>query len=92
MARIFNIHPNGVPDSGIWLLHGWRHVKLPPSRRKLCVHHSTMHQFTVSLHSKQTITTDISIILMTNYYDTESQLMLFLSMGTKHTDTLSEQV
>ena len=23
-----------------------------PSRRKFCVHHSTMHQFTVSLHSK----------------------------------------
>ena len=26
-------------------------MKLLPSRRKFCVHHSTMHQFTVSLHS-----------------------------------------
>jgi len=29
--------------------HGWCHVKLLPFRRKFCVHHATMHQFTVSL-------------------------------------------
>ena len=28
------------------------HVKLLPSRRKFCVHHTTMHQFTVSRHAK----------------------------------------
>ena len=26
------------------------HMKLLPSQHKLCVHHTTMHQFTVSLH------------------------------------------
>ena len=39
-------------DSAIWLLHCWCHMKLLPSRRKLCVHHTTVHQFTVSPHSK----------------------------------------
>ena len=37
VARIFNLHQSGVLHSGIWLLHGWCHVKLPPSRRKFCV-------------------------------------------------------
>ena len=36
----------------IWLLRGWCHVKLLPSRRTFCVHYTTRHQFTVSLHSK----------------------------------------
>ena len=33
-------------------LHGWCHVKLLLSRRSFCVHHITMHQITVSFHSK----------------------------------------
>ena len=41
-----------VNYSAVWLLHGWCHVKLPPSRRTFCVHHTTTHQFTMSLHSK----------------------------------------
>ena len=36
----------------IWLLQGWCHVKLLPSRRKFCVHLTAIHQFTVSPHSK----------------------------------------
>ena len=36
-------------DSLIYLQPLWCHVKLLPSRRKFCVHHTTMHQFTVSL-------------------------------------------
>ena len=36
--------------SAVWLLRGWCHVKLLPSRRTFCVRHTTMHQFTVSLH------------------------------------------
>jgi len=39
-------------DSGIWLLHGWCHVKLLPSQHKFCVHHTIMHKFIVLLHSK----------------------------------------
>ena len=35
--------------SAIW--HGWCQIKLLPSRRTLCVPHTTMHQFTMSLHS-----------------------------------------
>ena len=38
-------------DSATWLLHGWCHVQRLPSWCKLCAHHTTMHQFTVSLHS-----------------------------------------
>ena len=26
--------------------HGWCHMKLPPSRHKFCVHHTTMHHVT----------------------------------------------
>ena len=45
--------------SAVWLLHGWCHVKLLPSRRTFCVHHTTMHQFTVSLHSKTNTTVHV---------------------------------
>ena len=38
--------------SAFWLLHGWCHVKLLPFQCMFCVHHTTMHQFTVSLHSQ----------------------------------------
>ena len=38
--------------STTWLLHGWCQVKGLPSRRMFCVHHITMHQFTVSFHLK----------------------------------------
>ena len=47
-----NNHRTGGTDSTTWLLHGWCQVKLLPSRRVFCVHHTTMHQFMVSLHSK----------------------------------------
>ena len=43
---------NWCTDSSIWLLNGWCHVKLPLSRRTFCLHHTTMHQFTESFHSK----------------------------------------
>ena len=45
-----NIHWSGY--SALWLLHGWCHVKPLPSRGTFCVHHTVMHQFTVSLYSK----------------------------------------
>ena len=38
--------------SAIWLLHGWYHLKLLQHQCMFCVHHTTMHQFTVSLYSK----------------------------------------
>ena len=38
--------------SAVWLLHGWCHVKLLPCWCKVYVHHTAMHQFTVSLYSK----------------------------------------
>ena len=47
MQCILNIYPSGC--STVWLLHGWFHVKLLLSRHKFCVHHTTMHQITVSL-------------------------------------------
>ena len=37
-----NIHRSGVLKC--W--HGWCHIKLQPSRRKFCVHHTTMHHVT----------------------------------------------
>ena len=45
-----NIHRSR--NSSIWLLYGWCRVKLLPSRRMFCVHHTTMHQFTASTYSK----------------------------------------
>ena len=48
--RLLNIHKSG--HSAVWLLYGWCHMKLLPSQRKFCVHHSTMHQFIVSLYLK----------------------------------------
>ena len=44
--------PKWCTDSTLWLLHGWCHVKLLQSGHKFCVHHSGMHPFTVSLHSR----------------------------------------
>ena len=38
--------------SAVWLLHGWCQVKLLPSQHKFCVHHTTIHKFTVSLYLK----------------------------------------
>ena len=35
--------PTEVVYSVIWLLHGWCQVKLLPSRRTFCVHHTTTH-------------------------------------------------
>ncbi len=42
IARFLNIHRSGVLKR--W--HGWCHMKLQPSRRKFCVHHTTMHHVT----------------------------------------------
>ena len=41
---VLNIHQSGY--STVWLFYGWCHVKL--SQCRFCVHHATMHQFTVS--------------------------------------------
>ena len=42
--------PKWCTYNAVWLLHGWCHVKLLPSRRTFCVHHTTVHQFTLSYH------------------------------------------
>ena len=42
IARVLNIHRSGVLKR--W--HGWCHMKLQPSWRKFCVHHTTMHHVT----------------------------------------------
>ena len=42
IARFLNIHRRGVLKR--W--HGWCHMKLQPSRRKFCVHHTTLHHVT----------------------------------------------
>ena len=43
---------SNIDRNDVLLLHGWCHVKLLLSRRKFCVHCTTMHQFIVLLHSK----------------------------------------
>ena len=42
LLLFLNIHRSGV----LKLWHGWCHMKLQPSRRKFCVHHTTMHHVT----------------------------------------------
>ena len=37
--------------SAVQLLTCWCHLKVLPSRRTFCVHHTSIHQFTVSLYS-----------------------------------------
>ena len=37
----------------VWLLHDRYHVKLLPSWSTFCIHYTTMHQYTVSFHSKR---------------------------------------
>ena len=50
---ILNIH---LPSySTVWLLHGWCHLKLLPSRCKFCARHRTMHQFPMSPYLKSHI-------------------------------------
>ena len=48
--RVLNVQRIGC--SALWLIHGWRHVKLLPSRRKFSVHHTILRQFTVTPYSK----------------------------------------
>ena len=48
----FEYPPKWYTGSAIWLLPGWCHVKLLSSWCTFRVHHITMHQFTVSPHSK----------------------------------------
>ena len=48
--HVLNIHRSGY--SPVWLLHGWCHMKMLPSRRKFSVHHTIMHQFIVPLYLK----------------------------------------
>ena len=48
--HFLNSHQTGC--SVVYLLYGWCHEKLLPSRRKSSVHHTTMQQFTVSLYWK----------------------------------------
>ena len=55
-SACFYIHLSGVPTALlILLLRGWCHVKLLPLRCTFCVHHTTMHAFTVSLSSRRAI-------------------------------------
>ena len=51
-AFFFKYPPKWCTYGAVLLLHGCCHVKLLQSRRMFCVHHATMHQFTVSLYSK----------------------------------------
>ena len=54
-TAFLNTHWSGVLTLGysvIWLLQGWCHVKLLSSRCTFSVHHTTMHQFSVSLHAR----------------------------------------
>ena len=48
-TAFWNIHRSSVLTASVWLLHGWSHLKLLPSRRMFCVHIKTMHQFTVHI-------------------------------------------
>ena len=44
IARFFFLISTEVVYLQRW--HGWCHMKLQPSRRKFCVHHTTMHHVT----------------------------------------------
>ena len=46
----FEYSPKWCTCSAVWLLHGWCHVKLLMSRRKLCVHHSSLHCHFIRSH------------------------------------------
>ena len=50
ICTLLHIHQSGY--SAVWLLQGWCHIKLLPSQHAFCVHHTTVHQFTVSLYLK----------------------------------------
>ena len=61
-VRIFNIHGSGVLIALFGCCRRWCHVKLLPSRRRFCVHHSTIHQaiafFVAGCTSKRWLTTN----------------------------------
>ena len=48
----FEHPPKWCTYSAIWLLPVWCHVKLLPCWHVFCAHHTTMHQFTVSLQAR----------------------------------------
>ena len=49
--QLYTVHfeypPKWCTYSTVWLLHGWCHMKLLPCWHIFCIHHTTMHQFTV---------------------------------------------
>ena len=49
---VFWMFTEWCPNRAVWLLHSWFHLKLLLSWCIFCVHHTTMHQFTVLLHLK----------------------------------------
>ena len=51
LRSVFWIHRKWCTHSAVWLLYGWCHVKLLPSRRTFGVQYATKHQFTVLFRS-----------------------------------------
>ena len=52
IARFLNIHRSGV----IKRWHGWCHMKLQPSRRMFCVHHTTMQSHIRKVYASLAVT------------------------------------
>ena len=50
-TAFFQYPPKWCTYIAVWLLHGWCHMKLLPSRRRFCVYHTTMHHI-ISLYAK----------------------------------------
>ena len=58
--------PKWYTHSAVWLLHGWYHVKVVPSRCTFCVYHTTMYAFSVT---KIIITTTATYTISNNDYE-----------------------
>ena len=61
-SALFNIHRSGV-FSAIWL-YVWCHVKLLPSRRMFCVHHTTMWPLSLRCHFIRSHTGQVHVCLV----------------------------
>ena len=72
IARFLNIHQSGVLKR--W--HGWCHMKLQPSRRKFCVHHTTMHHVTSCKATYVTVCVCLAVTCHLHFWQNDRDLLL----------------
>ena len=78
------------------LLHGWCHVKLPPSRRRFCVHHIVIHQpvYRVALSKPHTVHVGLTVTCHLHLWQNDQDLFnaTAVKRGKRNTKMRAQKV